>query len=128
MLLLQGPLPFPSIDAPVLQFPYLVPSAWGMGIFFTSPALLLAFRASKRERMTQASWLAILFVLASLSTYYGVGWVQFGYRYALDFIPFALLLVARSMSATENRWARALIIASVLVNLWGAYFIIKLRN
>ena len=27
-------------------------------------------------------------------TYYGIGWIQFGYRYALDFLPLALLLAA----------------------------------
>jgi len=123
MLLFQGPLPYPSADAPVLEFPYLQISNWGMGIFFTSPAMLYAFRAQLRERLAQACWLAIGCVLVPILTYYGIGWTQFGYRYALDFMPFLLLLVARGMSTSPDKWPRILITASVLVNLWGGFFI-----
>lgn len=125
MLLLQGPLPYPSQDAPVLQFPYVQPSPWGMGIFFTSPALLYAFRSKLREPIVQACWLAVLCVLVPLLTYYGVGWVQFGYRYALDFMPFLLLLAALSFPKTISPLVRLLILASVAVNIWGAFFLAK---
>jgi len=124
MLLLQGPVAYPSVEAPVLEMPYVQPSRWGMGIAFTSPALLLAFWASWRERIVQACWLAIAFVLLPLTTYYGVGWVQFGYRYALDFMPFLLLLAALGFKAVSIEKVRILTTIAVLVNLWGAMWVI----
>ncbi len=124
MLLLQGPVAYPSVDAPVLEMPYVQPSRWGMGIIFTSPALLLAFWAPSRQRIVQACWLAIGFVLLPLITYYGVGWVQFGYRYALDFMPFLLLLAALGFKAVTIQKVRILTTIGVLVNLWGAIWVI----
>jgi hypothetical protein len=123
MMLLQGPLPYPSADAPVLQFPYVVPSPWGMGLFFTSPALLYAFRAGRSSLMI-ACWLAVASIMVPVVTYYGIGWVQFGFRYALDFIPFLALLAALGLSASPSRLSKALITLSVLVNVWGVLFLI----
>lgn len=124
MLLLQGPVPYPSLEAPVLEMPYVQPSRWGMGLVFTSPALLLAFWAPVRERLVQACWLAILCVLLPLITYYGVGWTQFGYRYALDFMPFLLLIAALGFKTVSIGKVRILTTIGVLVNLWGAAWVI----
>lgn len=123
MLLVQGPLPYPSVNAPVLEFPYVVPSPWGMGLFFTTPAFIYIFRARLREPLVLASWLAVLCVMLPIITYYGVGWVQFGYRYGLDFTPFLLLLAARGFPEPLPNRVRALIVASVLINLWGSFLI-----
>lgn len=126
MMLLQGPEPFQSADDAVLQFPYVWPSPWGMGIFYTSPALLYAFRHF-RERLklppVQASWLGILFVMLPVLTYYGVGWIQFGYRYALDFMPFLLLLAATALPNPLPRLAKGLVLVSVAVTLWGSIWL-----
>ncbi len=119
MLLLQGPLPYPSENAPVLLFPYVKPSPWGMGILFTSPALIYAFRSRLKEPFVQACWLAIICVMLPTITYYGVGWVQFGYRYALDFIPFLLLLAARGFPNPLTSRVRILVLIGMLVNVWG---------
>jgi hypothetical protein len=123
MLLLQSPLPYPSIDAPVLEFPYMQPSPWGMGLIFVSPALFYAFRANIKDRFVQACWLAVVFVMVPIITYYGVGWVQFGYRYGLDFIPFLLLLAAVGFGERMSTLARGLILAGVAVNIWGALWL-----
>ncbi|HEX8597862.1 MAG TPA: hypothetical protein VF952_05025 [Chloroflexia bacterium] len=125
MMLLQGPLPFPGENAPVLQFPYVRPSAWGMGIFFTSPALLYIFRARLPKSLVWACWLAVVCVMLPIITYYGVGWIQFGYRYALDFTPFLVLLAALGMPAAMSARSRLLIAASVMVNVWGSVFLMQ---
>lgn len=124
MMLLQGPIPWPRVDAPVLEFPYLAPTPWGMGMFFTSPALVYAFRAHLKDRFVQACWIAILCVMLPVITYYGVGWVQFGYRYSLDFLPFMLLLAARGFPSPMPRTAKWLVIVGVAVNIWGAIFML----
>ncbi|HST05561.1 MAG TPA: hypothetical protein VLQ48_12615 [Chloroflexia bacterium] len=125
MLLLQSPVPYPSIDAPVLEFPYIQPSPWGMGLIFVSPALFYAFRANIKERFVQACWLAVVFIMVPVITYYGVGWVQFGYRYGLDFIPFLLLLAAIGLGQPMSKLARVLILVGVVVNIWGAFWLSK---
>ncbi len=125
MMLLQGPLPFPSESAPVLEFPYLRPSRWGMGIFFTSPVLLYIFkdfRSRLKEPLIQACWLGTVCALLPIITYYGIGYIQFGYRYALDFLPFLLLIAARNFSNPLSNRVRALILVSVVINVWGALF------
>jgi hypothetical protein len=58
-------------------------------------------------------------------TYYGVGWVQFGYRYGLDFIPFLLLLAAIGLGQPVSKLARGLILGGVVVNIWGAFWLSK---
>ena len=118
-LLLQGPLISSSTDAPYLIFPLLQPSPMGMGIFFTSPALLLAFRAKINAALVKACWLAIACLLIPLLTHYATGWIQFGYRYSLDFMPFLILIVSRGASDPLKNYMKGLIVVSVLINLWG---------
>ena len=58
-----------------------------MSILITSPGLFWAVRASW---MTRRSWLllgALVLTLIPNLLYYGGGWLQYGYRYALDAIP-----------------------------------------
>lgn len=124
-LLLQGPLAYPADDAAVLQWPYIQPSPWGMSIILTSPALLYAFRARWKEPLVRACWLTVLAICVPLITYYWTGWVQFGYRYALDFMPFLLMIAALGLPKPLTPLSRILIIASVVVNIWGALWLSK---
>ena len=119
-MLLKGPELVGGDSVPVLSFPYLRPSAWGMGLFFTSPALLYAFRARLGERRVRSLWLGILAVAAPILLYYGIGYVQFGYRYALDFMPFLALLAALGMPEPMTNRARLLVSLSVVICMWGA--------
>ncbi len=125
VLLLQGPLPYPSLDSPILEFPYLQPSPWGMGVLIASPALVYAFVATLNDRLVKACWLGIGFVLIPLLTHYATGWVQFGYRYSLDFMPFLILVSARGFRTPASQLMRVLIVTSVLVNLWGTFWLVR---
>ena len=56
--------------------------------------------------------------------YYGGGWLQFGYRYALDAIPFAVALCGMAVAARGGiglGW-KVLIAFGVLVNAAGVYW------
>ena len=128
MLLLATPQPVGGFAAPVLKFPYIQPSSWGMSIFLTTPAFVYAFRANWRDPRVFAAWLAVGSILIPLLTYYGIGWSQFGYRYALDFYPFLIIPTALAINRRAGkrnrsltRGQRTLIILCVLVNLWGAW-------
>jgi hypothetical protein len=123
MMLLKGPDAVGGDSTAILNFPYVRPSKWGMGLFFTSPALLYAFRADLRERRVQALWAGVIATAIPILCYYGIGFVQFGYRYALDFMPLLALIVAKGMPDPLTPRARLLVAASVLINLWGAIYL-----
>jgi hypothetical protein len=80
-----------------LDCPVAVPRDIGMSVLLTSPALLLAipaFATRRRRRVVLAAVSAIVLVSLANLAHFSQGWVQFGYRFSNDVIPFALLLVA----------------------------------
>jgi hypothetical protein len=111
--------------------PIALPRDTGMSVLLTSPALLLAIPAfldRGRRRIVLAATLAILLVSIGNLMHFSQGWVQFGYRFANDTVPFALVLVAIGTSrlvdrVPTRRWAMPLVVAliglSVAVNAWG---------
>jgi hypothetical protein len=123
-LFLHLPTPYKDFR----EFPWLKPDGLGMSIFITSPGLLYAIRAPWRE--SRSWWLALagLVVLIPTLLYYGGGWLQYGFRYALDSIPFVWLLCGLAAVQDENRrqtmswfW-RVLIISGVVVGAGGVYW------
>ena len=56
----------------------------------------------------------ILVAIPVLLYYGGGGWITFGHRYALDFVPFLLALTACAANTRFGRLERALIVLSVL--------------
>jgi hypothetical protein len=123
-LLLHPPVPYRDFR----EFPWLKPDGLGMSILITSPGLLYAVRAPWRESRTWWLGLAALFVLIPTLLYYGGGWLQYGYRYALDSIPFLWLLCGLAAVRDESRghtiswfW-RILIGIGVVVGLGGVYW------
>jgi hypothetical protein len=111
-----------------LGFPFFRPDGLGMSIFFTSPGLLYALRAPWRS--SRAWWLLLAAILVLIPTllYYGGGWLQYGYRYALDSIPFVWALCALAAREDEERgdgmgviW-QVLVGFGVLVGAIGVYW------
>jgi hypothetical protein len=105
------------------QFPYLKPDGFGLSIFLTSPALLLALRANWRTGLSLILGLTSGLVLLPDLLYYGGGWVQYGFRYALDAIPFALVLcglVLARQKISSVWWG--LLLFGLLINAIGTYW------
>jgi hypothetical protein len=122
------------------SFPFLRPDGLGMSILLTSPGLLYAVRAPWRSSRTWWVAGAGLVVLIPTLLYYGGGWLQYGYRYALDSIPFAWALCVLAAAAASDRraalglWGRAigigwilLIAVGVAVGADGVYWAYHLR-
>jgi len=108
----------------ISSFPFIKPDWFGMSVLFTSPGLLLAVRADWRDRTSWALLGAALLVLVPSLLYYGGGWLQFGYRYFLDSIPFVMALVALAAARVGVGWVwRGLIAFSVAVNLASVYWV-----
>jgi len=103
--------------------PFFKPDGLGLSIFITSPGLLLALRADWRSRMAVALGLTTIAVIAPSLLYYGGGWLQYGYRYALDSIPFVMALVGLAVArAGLPGWGKVLIVFGIAVNLLGVYW------
>jgi hypothetical protein len=104
--------------------PIIVPNSIGMSLLLTSPAYLLAIPAVlriRRSRLIAGAVIAVAAIAVVNLMHFSQGWVQFGYRFANDFVPFALLLVALGLARIGHvRWWPAILIgASILVNAWG---------
>ncbi len=114
---------FLHLPAPIPEFPFFRPDGLGLSIFLTSPGLLLALRAPWRSSRAIALGLTALVVLVPSLLYYGGGWLQYGYRYALDSIPFVIALcgLAAAHHGVGRGW-RILILFGVLVGLGGVYW------
>lgn len=109
-----------------LKFPYLKASPWGMAIWYTSPLFLLLFRF-KKNKYTLSALLVSIALWVPAIIYYSVGFIQFGYRYALDFLPFLFLLLIPCLSPKLSKTEIILITIGVLFNfvyadsLFGIY-------
>jgi hypothetical protein len=111
------------LGRPIEDFPWFKPDGLGLSVLLTSPGLLLAVRADWRNRETIALGITALLVLIPSLLYYGGGWWQFGYRYALDAFPFVMALCAMAAARHGIGWGwRAIILFGVAVNLYGVYW------
>ena len=64
-------------------------------------------------------WVAVLCTATCTLLYQNTGWVQFGYRFALDYLPLLFVLIALSRRRFGGVfWACA--VFSVVVNTFGA--------
>jgi hypothetical protein len=114
---------FPKI---INQPPFIEPSWYSLAIWITTPAFVFAFLAPLKEKVTQLLWLTVVLIFAIVLTHGGVGWAQFGYRFAVDFYPFLILLTIKGVARNGVKpihWF--FLIISVLVNLWGVLWINK---
>jgi hypothetical protein len=103
-------------------WPYLKPDTNGIALTFTSPALVLAFLARTPRNVVVALWITTALVAAPEFLYYLNGWVQFGMRHALDFLPYLFALMAIGVRARLPNWGVVLIIWSALFGAWGVWY------
>ncbi len=96
--LLRGPLAVTRTTTSwTLKFPFIENNIYGMSIFVTSPYLLSLFfhKWSSFSRQARHLLLTVLVGAVWVFSYYGLGLLQFGYRYSLDFLPelFVLFII-----------------------------------
>ncbi len=110
------------------DFPFFKPDGYGLSVFITSPGLLFALRADWRR--PRAWWLAgaTIAVLIPTLLYYGGGWLQYGYRYFLDSVPFVIALcgLAAVYRGTVGIGWRALIAFGTVVMAFSVYWADKI--
>ena len=105
--------------------PLVMPVDIGTSILLSAPGLLLAlfaFRRYGRARLAIGTAAAVVIIATFNLAHFSQGWVQWGYRFSLDFIPFLLPMVALGSARDDGRLrvlAAALIVAGAAINLWG---------
>ena len=75
-------------------FPYVQPSWAGASILLTMPVLFFLGRATWHDRLIAIGWLGLTLPLLADLMHGNPGYAQFGYRFFLDGLPFAWLLLA----------------------------------
>jgi hypothetical protein len=101
-------------------FPWLVPSSEGQSILLTTPALLIAVNAGLRDRQNLMLWGAAILTAIPVFLYYGGGGgATYGYRYAMDFVPFLFVLVAIALKERFGNLEKVLIGLSVAFVCYG---------
>jgi hypothetical protein len=109
----------PRIDT---NFPYIYPTFGGQSILTTSPAFLLAFKASWRRLDVALVAAAALLAAMPVLFYVGNGASQFGTRHFVHVFPFVLVLMALG-NRRMDQMSRVLIVASVCLVAWGIWCI-----
>lgn len=110
----------------VLKFPYLKADGIGLAIWFTSPLFVYLIRAKRKEFTVPALATVIVVMIPSL-VYFGIGIIQYGYRYSLDFMPLLFLILLTAFKKKLDTFAKALIFVGIAVNclymlsIWNSY-------
>jgi hypothetical protein len=101
------------------HYPYVKISQHGMSMLLTSPNLAYSVLPQAPHPLRRALWLTILATALPSLLYHSSGYVQFGYRYSLDYLIFFMVLLAIS-SRPLTKLFRGLVIFSFAVNLFLA--------
>lgn len=100
--------------------PWIQIGGHGLAMWFTTPLLLFVVWPRDKPVIHRALWLTVALVAIPSLLYQNSGWVQFGYRFSLDYLVFLLMLVAiggRPLTVL----AKTLIVLGIVINLFGAY-------
>ncbi len=99
--------------------PYVRISGHGLALWFTTPVLVLLLWPRERGPLHRPLWLCVAAVALPSLLYQNSGWLQFGYRFSLDYLVLLILLLAVG-GRPLTRTVKALIIAGIVINLFGA--------
>ena len=106
--------------------PLAVPVDLGTSLPLSAPGLflaVLALRSRGRSRLAIGGVVTVVMIATFNLAHFSQGWVQWGYRFSLDFLPFLLPLVAlgaaRPLDGRPRLLAFLLLVVGALVNLWG---------
>lgn len=127
--LLRAPTPVTyDTTSWTLKFPYIKNNIYGMSMFVTSPYLLYLFTQKWSQFDTHMRHLLVATLLSALLvvSYFGVGLEQFGYRYALDFLPGLFLLFMLIYKKQHARLSKGMIFLLLATGFSNFYLLCPL--
>ena len=92
----------------------------GLSMLVTMPWLVLLVFPRTRPRLHWPMWLTVGVTALPGLFYQNTGYMQFGFRFSLDYTPYLVLLLGLSGWSFRKPLVQVLIGASVVVNTWGA--------
>src|SRR5205814_9661244 len=97
----------------------------GLSLLLTLPLIVFLFIPRSRakpgpRRLSWPLWITVAATALPGLCYQNNGYMQFGYRFSLDYTPYLLLVFALSAWSLKTRWVQAAIGVGLLVNFWGA--------
>ncbi len=99
--------------------PFVKISQHGMSLLVTSPNLAYTVMPQERSRLTRPLWLTIAAVAIPSLLYQNSGYIQWGYRFSLDYMVYFVVLLAIG-NRRFTRWFKALIVVAFAINLFLA--------
>jgi hypothetical protein len=103
----------------ISRAPWIQISGHGLALWFTSPILLYVVWPRDKPPIHRALWITVVLVALPSLLYMNSGWVQFGYRFALDYMVFLFMLIAIG-GRPIDRLAKTLIAIGIAINVFGA--------
>jgi hypothetical protein len=101
------------------KWPYVRISNHGMSLLVTSPNLAYVVMPKERSYLTRTLWITVAFTSLSTLFYQSSGYIQFGYRYSLDYMIFLMMLLAIG-NRPLSRVFKGLVVVSFAINLFLA--------
>ncbi len=116
----------------VREFPGWSPSLDGFSVLIGWPCLALMGLPVDREssdpdggwyrRTVLVAALSCLFILGLYLCYYWSGFAQFGRRYSVDWMPFALWILAARYRQRIDIWLVGATLLGVIIEVWGLWW------
>lgn len=100
--------------------PHVSISGHGLAMWITTPPLLLLLWPREKGPLHRALWITVACVAGFSLLYQNSGWLQFGYRFSLDYMVFLILLLAVGGRPLGTWRVRTLVALAIAVNLFGA--------
>ncbi len=103
----------------MVRQPYVKVSWHGLGIFFSTPPFAYLLWPRRRSPVQPWMYLSILLPMILHLLYQNSGWVQFSYRFSLDYT--ILLIALLAIGGYRMGWLfKALVLLAVGINTFGA--------
>ena len=92
----------------------------GLTLLLPLPLLVFLLVPKRVPRLHWHLWLTVAACALPGLFYQNTGYMQFGFRFSLDYTPYLLLLFAVGGWSFRSRWVAGAALLGVLVNFWGA--------
>jgi hypothetical protein len=101
------------------RYPYVKISQHGMSLLVTSPNLAYTVMPQEPSPLTKPLWLTIAAAALPPLLYQNSGYIQWGYRFSLDFMIYFMVLLAIGNRPLTKRF-RGLVVVAFAINLFLA--------
>jgi hypothetical protein len=101
------------------RYPFVKISQHGMSLLVTSPNLAYTVMPRDRSYLTKTLWITLLTTALPSLLYQNSGYVQFGYRFSLDFMIYFMVLLAIG-NRPLSRIFKGLVVVAFAINLFLA--------